>query len=356
MFRSQLIDLVANVLNQYWTLVSGYDEVKARQHALGVAQKFLDDTRKEIELGVQARYELPRAEAEFATRKNDLSIAQASVAQQSDLLKQTLSRKEDPALDAAEIVPLDHIEVPDKDELPPLRQLVGRAMEQRPDVAVSKIKDEVAEINALGTVNPLLPTLQVSAQSYDRGLAGTYQPSSGSPKNPYFVGGYGTALGQIFRRDFPNNQVSIYLSMPFNNRQAQGDYGVDQLQLRQNAVSGQRDANQIVVDISKQMSALRQARARYSVATNTRELDEQLLAADQQRFESGTATLNDLVTDQRSLATAQISEITAMATYAHAQVAFDQVLGDTLEKNQISLEDALAGRASAGSAASAPSR
>src|SRR6202034_1155453 len=109
-----------------------------------------------------------------------------------------------------------------------------------------------------------------------------------------------------------------------------------QLQLRQSALSGQRDSNQIVVDISNQISFLRQARARYSAATNTRTLDEQLLAADQKRFESGTATLNDLVTDERSLATAQISEITAIATYAHATVALDQVLGETLEKNHIS--------------------
>jgi outer membrane protein len=343
-FRSQLIDLVSNVLNLYWNVVSGYDEVAARQRALNVAEKFLEDTRKEIGLGVQARYELPRAEAEVASRRNDLSIAEAAVVQQCDLLKESLTRREDPVLDAAAIVPLDRIQVPDKDDLPPLRQLVGRAMEQRPDVAVSKIRDENAEINAVGTENPLLPTLQVQAQTYDRGLSGTYQPTSGSAKNSYFVGGYGTALGQIFRRDFPNNQIGSYLSMPFNNRQAQGDYGVDQLQLRQSAVSGQRDNNQIVVDISNQMSALRQARARFSAATNTRELDEQLLAADQKRFESGTATLNDLVTDQRNLATAQVSEITAMATYAHARVALDQVLGATLETNQISFDDALAGR------------
>ena len=152
-------------------------------------------------------------------------------------------------------------------------------------------------------------------------------------------------MGQIFRRDFPSETASIYLSIPLNNRQAQGDYGVDQLQLRQSDVSGQRDNNQIVVDISNQMSALRQARARYSAATNTRTLQEQLLDADQKRFASGSATLNDVVTDQRNLATAQLSEITAMATYAHARVALDQVLGETLEKNGISLDDAMAGRA-----------
>ncbi len=343
-FRSQLIDLVASVLNLYWDLASGYDEVKARQHALDVAEKFLGDTRKEISFGVQARYELPRAEAEVASRRMDLRIAQAAVEQQAELLRQTLARNEDPLLEAAEIVPVDHIQVPEKDDLPPLRELVKKAMAQRPDVAVSKIKDEVAQINALGTVNPLLPTLQGAAQTYDRGAAGTPQASSGVPPAPQLVGGYGTALGQIFRRDFPNNQASIYLSIPFNNRQAQGDYGVDQVLLRQSEVSGQRDNNQIVVDISKQMSALRQTRARYSAATNTRTLQEQLLDSDQKRFASGSATLAELVTDQRNLAAAQLSEITAMATYTHARVALDQVLGETLERNGVSFDDALAGK------------
>ena len=342
-FRSQLIDLVASVLNLYWDLASAYDEVKARQQAFAVAEKFLEDTRKEIGFGVQARYELPRAEAEVASRRLELSIAQAAVVQQADVLKQALSRNRDPLLDAAEIVPLGSIQVPEKDDLPPLRELVAKAMTQRPDVAVAKIKDEVAQINAIGTENPLLPTLQGSAQTYNRGVAGTQQPSSGVAPDPQFVGGYGTALGQVFRRNYPNNQASIYLSIPFNNRQAQGDYGVDQLQLRQSEISGQRDANQIVVDISNQLSALRQARARYSVAVNTRALQQQLLDADQKRFASGSATLNDLVTDQRNLAAAQLSEITAMTTYAHARVALDQVLGETLEKNKISLDAALDG-------------
>jgi outer membrane protein len=241
---------------------------------------------------------------------------------------------------------LDQIRVPDADDLPPLRELVTKAMAQRPDVAAAKIRDEVAKINAIGTENPLLPTLQGTAQTSNRGLAGTYQPTSGSPPDRSFTGGYGKALGQVFRRDFPNNQASIYISIPVNNRQAQGDYGVDQLQLQQSALSGQRDLNQIVVDISNQVSAIRQARARYSAASNTRALQEQLLTADQQRFASGKGTLNDLVTDQRNLANAVISEVTAMATYAHARVSLEQVLGDTLEKNRISVSQALAGTAS----------
>ena len=45
--------------------------------------------------------------------------------------------------------------------------------------------------------------------------------------------------------------------------------------------------------------------------------------------------------DQRALIAAQISEVNASTTYARARVSLDQVLGETLEKNNISLDDAL---------------
>ena len=64
-----------------------------------------------------------------------------------------------------------HMEVPAQDDLAPLRDLVEKAMAQRPDVAVAKFKDDVAHINAIGTENPLLPTLQGFVQTYDRGAA-----------------------------------------------------------------------------------------------------------------------------------------------------------------------------------------
>ena len=337
-YRSQLIDLAATVLNSYWDVASTFEEVKARQNALDIAQKFQDDTAKEISFGAQARFELPRAQAEFATRRQDLLIAQASFRQQSAILKQLLTRSEDPAFEAAEIIPVDTIQIPETEDLPPLRELIQTAQANRPDIANAKIRDETAALNALGTENPLLPSLQITAQTFDRGAAGTPQFGSGGGPNPYFVGGYGTALGQVFRRDFPNNTAALSLSAPLNNRQAQGDYGIDRILLRQSEISSQRDANQIAVDLSNQASALRQARLRYATAAATRQLQQQLLAAEQQRFSYGAATLNDLIVDQRNLASAQISEVNARAAYAHARVSLDQVLGQTLETNHIQVQ------------------
>jgi outer membrane protein TolC len=346
MYRSQLLDLVAQVLNLYWNLVSANDELRARQHALEVAQKFVEDTRKEIGAGAIPRVQLPRAEAEAASRRTDLTIAEANVRQQATLLKEALSHTEDPALEAADIVPLEQIQVPQTDDLPPLRQAVATAMAKRPDVAVAKFRDETTEISLLGTTNPLMPSLQATLQTYDRGVGGTPQIVDGQSPNPYFIGGYGTALGQIFRHNFPNYQATVNFSISVGNRQAQGDYGIDQLTFRQQQVRGQRDMNQIVVDLSSQMSALRQARLRYSAARDTRILQEQLLEAEQKKFTSGLSTFNDLIIDQRAVVTAQISEVTAMATYVRARVSLDQVMGETLEVNHISLAEGLNGRVS----------
>jgi outer membrane protein TolC len=343
-FRSQLLDLVANVLNSYWDLVTAGDEWKARQRSQENAQKFYEDTQKEIAAGAIPRVELARAAAEVATRRQDLVVAQANLRQRENSLKEMLVRTPDAAVDAAEILALDRIEIPDTDDLPRLRQLVATAMAKRPDVAVAKLRDQTAEISLAGTENPLLPSVQVTGQTFNRGVAGTPQVSSGGSPNPYFVGGYGTALGQILRRNFPNYSADVSFSAPLGNRTAQGDYGIDQLQFRQSQLTGQRDTNAIVVDISARMSALRQARARHSAAVNTRTLQEQLLAADREKFSSGIATFNDIINDQRALVVAQISEVNALAAYAHARVSLDQTLGETLERNQVSLDEGLSGR------------
>jgi outer membrane protein len=348
-FRSQLLNLVASVLNLYWDLVTDNDDLKVRQTAVDAAQKFLTDTQNQIGLGVVAKVELFRAQAEVSTRRQEFDISQATVRQQEILLKTALSRNglEDPLLDAAEIVPLDRIQVPQQDDLPGLRDLVTRAIAKRPDVALAKIGDETAQISALGTANGVLPILQGVASTTDHGLSGTAVPQpDGTTADPYYVGGLGNALGQIFRRNFYDRRGQIAFQGRIGNHQAQADYGIEQLQLRQGDLIERRNMNDIVVAISNQMIALRQARARYSQAVDTRNLQEQLLEKEQQMFSFGSATLNDVVASRRVLLNAQLTEVAALASYMRARVGLDQTLGETLEANHVSVEEALNGQVS----------
>jgi outer membrane protein TolC len=75
-------------------------------------------------------------------------------------------------------------------------------------------------------------------------------------------------------------------------------------------------------------------------------LQEELLEKEQQLFSFGSATLNDVVTSRRTLLTAQLTEVAALASYMRARVGLDQTLGETLEANHVSLEEALNGKMS----------
>lgn len=349
-FRGQLLDLAASVLNLYYGLAAATDELKARQRALEIAQKFYDDTRKEIAAEAIPAIQLPPAAAEVSQRRQELQIAQSNVRQQEVQMKEAISHSEDPALEAAGIVLVDRIQIPDTDDLPPLRDLVKTAMAKRPDVAVSNYRDQTDEINLAGTTNPLLPNASLTLQTYDRGVNGVGHvvdvQGQEVPPNANFVGGYAHSFQQVLQHDFPNYLASLAVSIPFGNRVSQADYGIAQLQHRQSQVSSQKDTNTIVVDISARVAALRQAHAHYDTARQTRNLQEELLASDQQHFLSGgkNITFEALMTDQRALVNAEISEVNALSAYAHARISLDQVLGETLEKNNISLDEGLNGR------------
>ena len=344
-FRGQLLDLAASVLNLYYNLAAASDELRARQHALEIAQKFYEDTRKEIAAEAIPTIQLPPAAAEVSTRRQELQIAQANVRQQEVLMKEAISHTEDPALEAAGIVLVDRIQIPASDELPSVRDLVNTAMSKRPDVSSSKYRDQTDELNLAGTTNPLLPSFNVQYQTYNRGVAGQGHLVNGQQPNPDFVGGYGRAFQQIVQRDFGNNVGTATFVGTLGNRGAQADYGIEQLQFRQNQMQSQKTINNIVVDVSARVAALRQAHARYDTARDSRILQEQLLASDQEHFHSGgkTVTFASLMADERSLIAAQIAEVSALSAYAHARTSLDQTLGETLEKNNITLDEGLKG-------------
>jgi outer membrane protein len=345
-FRSQLLNLVANVVNLYWDLVAAQEDLEAKRQTLEIADKFLRDTKARIEVGEIAGADVFRAQAEYSTRSQEVLIAQGTFQEREVILKDALSRNglADPELDAAEVVPMDRLQPPEDEELPPLRDLVAKALAQRPDIAVAKINDEAQQISAVGTANGILPTLQVIGVTSARSEAGPPNPASGQTPAPQTVGGLGTAFEQVFTAQYTTRAGAVVFVGTLKNHVAQADYGIDQLQIVQGDLMEQRTRNQLVVDISNQMIALRQARSRFSQAVDTRILQEQLLDKEQQQFLLGGSSIEEVVAAERSLATAQYAEVATLASYSRARVGLDQVLGQTLEANHVSVEEALRGR------------
>src|SRR5208337_1596638 len=97
------------------------------------------------------------------------------------------------------------------------------------------------------------------------------------------------------------------------------------------------------VDVQNAVIALQQARARYAAAVKARDLQQQTLDADQKRLAVGASTAYQTVLDQQNLASAESSEVQALASYSHARIGLNQAMGRTLEANDISFDEALAG-------------
>jgi outer membrane protein len=89
---------------------------------------------------------------------------------------------------------------------------------------------------------------------------------------------------------------------------------------------------------------LRQARARYEAAVQSRILEQQLLDAEEKKFNLGASTPYNVIVQQRDLTAAQSSELAARVTYQSARISLDQTTGTTLEVNHVSLTDVKSGK------------
>ena len=349
--KLQLITTISAVLNLYWDLVAFNEDVRIKQEALATAQKLLEDNKKRVAEGALPALEVTRAAAQVSQNEENLQIAQTNLAQQETVLKNALSRTgvQDPAFDSVHVVPLDSIQVPKTDEIRPVQDLIQVAVANRPEIEQAQTNFKNSKINADGTKNGLLPALGVFVDLTSNALAGQLNPIYNNccgGADPYFLGGAGTTLGQLFRRNFPNYSTGFQLTIPLRNRAAQADYAMDQLKLRTEELQLQRSLNQIRVEVKNAVIGLQQARIRYETAVNTRQLAEQSLDAEQKRFQYG-ATGSDVTTviqAQQDLANDQSLEVQAMAAYTHAKIAFDQALGQTLDDNHIKWDEAISGR------------
>ena len=344
-FRTQVIEVVVNVLNSYYALVADEEDLRAKGSAVEAAQQFLQENKRREELGALSALDVTTAESQLAAAQRDVVISETERLQNEVQFKNLLSRRGvlEPALAQARLVLLDRIVVPAADDLAPLDDLIQQALANRSDIAAAKANIQSAEISALGTLNGVRPSVQVIGGTSQAGLAGTAQHTPFGSPDPFVVGGLGTALGQVFRRNYPTERIGAFAQVRIRNRQAQADQGIDQLQQRQTELSTQKTLNQVQVDVSNYVVALRQARARHEAAVQNRILQEQLYKAEQEKFMLGASTPYNVVQAQRDLVAAQAAEVSGLASYEAARIALDETLGATLEANHVSIDEARAG-------------
>jgi outer membrane protein len=355
-FKQQVINTVSSVINLYWDLVSFNEDVKVKQRTVDLNQKLLSDNQKQVEIGTLAPIEIVRAEAELANAEQELTISDARVLQQETILKNALSKTgiASPSIADVRIIPTDRLSIPDVEPIEPIQDLVANALRARPELSQRRLQLASDKISLAGSRSQLLPQVDAVFSFANNGLAGNISElplPAGSPPRvvpDYFIGGYSTALGQVFRRNFPDYSAAIQLNIPLRNRAAQADMAIDQLNVRQREISLQQLENSVRVDVQNALIALRQSRATYQAASKTRVYREQTLDAEQKKYALGASTIFNVILVQRDVTQALSAEVAALSDYSRAKVQFDLATGQTLMTYNISLDEAFRGQVSRG--------
>ena len=79
-FKNQVIGLVSQVLNLYYNLAADYEDLRAKRSASETAQTFVNDVKRQIEIGSVAPTDLITAESQAASSAQAVVDSDATVA------------------------------------------------------------------------------------------------------------------------------------------------------------------------------------------------------------------------------------------------------------------------------------
>jgi outer membrane protein len=350
-FKAQVIATVSAVKDLYWDLVSYRQNVVVQQESLAANQRLHLEDQQRVAIGTLAPIEVTRAEAEIAATQQAVTIAQTQLLQQETILKNALSRSgvQTPEIAGAHVIPTDRIQVPDVEAIAPIQDSTAMALSARPELSQFRILIQNQEIGIKGVKNELLPALDAVASLANSGLAGQAAlcavASGGAcvPPSGLYVGGYGSALGQVFARNFPNYSAGFNLNIPLRNRSAQADWASSELNLRQQQLGLLRLENQVRVEVQNAVIGVQQAQAQYKSAVTQLRLQRETVDAEEKKLAVGASTTYNVILTQRDLVTAESNQVAAESAYAKAKVEMDRATGQTLYNNDISIDEAFRG-------------
>jgi outer membrane protein TolC len=345
LFQQQLISTVYGVVRLYTDFVALYEDEKVKQETLNLAEKLLADTKAQVEEGTLAQVELTRANAQVFSARQDVINARGLREEQEAILKNVLTRRgnEEPAVQAARVVPMDTLNIPEKDEVRPMQDLISEALSGRPDLGQAQLQISNAQIGLQGARSLTRPEVDLVGIMQNNGLAGAASPYA-STTYPGAIGGYGTALDQVFTRKYPTYGIGLQVTLPIHNRIAEADLARDELNVKQAQVRLRQMQNQARLEVEDALIAMRRARSSYEAAAQARKLQQESLEAEQAKFEVGASTAFFVIQYESLLAQAKSTEVAAESSYVKARAALQRAMGTILEENHISLDAAIKGK------------
>ncbi len=323
--RGTLSTTVANVRNAYWELVFALQAVDVARGSLDLAESLVRDNRARVEVGTMAPLDVVQADAEAATRRQALALAEATMQTAEITLKRLIVNGTEDEMWRARITPVDRPEF--RPEPLDVEGAVRKALDARTDLAQARKTIDSNDVTLRFLRNQTLPAVDVVANYTAQGIGGTQFVRSGlgGTATQTIPGGYNDALSRLFGRDYPIWQFQVNMSYPIGGGAADASLARARVQRNQSAAQLRALELQVAAEVTNAALQVESLLKRYEASAVARELAQTRLQAEQSRFEVGLSTNFFVVQAQRDLATAQNTELRALLDYRRAQVDYSRV-------------------------------
>jgi outer membrane protein TolC len=314
--RATMASTVAQVRNAYWELVFAYQAVDAAQRSLDLSAKLVQDNRSRVEIGTMAPIDIVQAQAEEATRRQQLVAAQATLRNNELALKRLIVTGTDDDLWRATINPTDR---PSPGAEPiDLEAAVANGLRNRTDLETARKNIQSSELQLTNLHNQSLPQLNLTTLYQLDGRGGTPVNSTLPP------GGWLDSLGNIGGFDAPTWSFQLNFAYPIGQSAAEANMARQKIIIQQNQTAIKTTELQIATDVTAAALAVRNAMESVQASATSRELSEQRLQAIQSKYDVGMSTNYEIVQAQRDLFDARNSELRALLNYRKALVDFQR--------------------------------
>ena len=387
-FRQRVIQIISDVTQAYWNLSLAIKNEVVQRESVSLAETFLNNTKRQAEVGTLALVEVVSAASALESRRQSVFQAMNNVGIAENTLKNLTASGPNDELWSSLIDPLESFDA--KSASVPVEDAIKLAHENRPEIRQQTLSKEINKIDVDFYRNQAKPQIDLIASYRTDGLGGTPGVSSGvadSCSNPTFVipddpssrvcneivvgrdaagnfiptvrslpfranvpferraliddqftGGYGTALGNLFKNQFRTWSVGVQISLPLRNRTAKANLGKFLEQDRQIDLQTRQLMQRIEVEVRNAVQAVETAKMRIDAAEAATKFARQQLDGEEKKFAAGLQPAYFVLERQNQLSVAQISELQAKADYNIAIANLQRVMSTTLTSNSIELK------------------
>jgi outer membrane protein TolC len=321
-FRGQVLDVLRRTEDAYWELVFARQDLEVNLESLKLAQELLKLNRIKVQVGTLPPIEITTAEAEVASREQNVIVAENAVRDAEDTLRLVLNMPKTDQMWSRPIAPGD---MPVFVERPvDLQRELDQAIQERPELQEARFQVKNAETQLRFDRRQLKWDLNGYARYQLSGLSGDI-PQGGffEAQNQDFV----DALDLIPDREFPSWTLGVNVNVPIGNNAAQAAYVGARLSKEQAEINYEALKLTAEVDVRTAARGIDTNRKRIQAAEKNVELQRKKVEAEQKKFENGMSTSFQVLEFQEDLTTALGQLNRALVDYRKSLTALERAKG-----------------------------